>query len=108
MTGRRGAFPLADQVAQPALARAQFGEGLGDGDLLMFEFGDARLRFFQRDAQLFEMLRVDIVHLQHLANVGEGEAEPLAAQHQDEPRAVAMGIDALIADALRREQPCSS
>ena len=61
--------------------------------------------FFSVTRKLFEMLRVDIVHLQHLANVGEGEAEPLAAQHQDEARAVAMGIDALIADALRREQP---
>src|SRR5437868_14604987 len=46
-----------------------------------------------------------LVHVDQLADLGERQAEPLAAQRELEARAVAQRVDAPLAVASRREQP---
>ena len=45
-----------------------------------------------------------LVHVDQVLDLGEREAEALAAQRQPQARAVARGVDALAAAAPRREQ----
>src|SRR5690606_10054833 len=47
----------------------------------------------------------EIVKVDHLADVGQAEADPLAAQDPGEAGAVAPAVDAGHADPLRRDQP---
>ena len=47
----------------------------------------------------------EVVEIDHLADLGEAEADPLAAQDPGEPRAVAPAIDPGQALAARRDQP---
>jgi hypothetical protein len=51
------------------------------------------------------MVAVDLVEIEQLLDVGEREAEPLAALDEGEPGAVAMRVDAVVADPLRPEEP---
>jgi hypothetical protein len=50
------------------------------------------------------MIGVAVVELKQLLDVGERETQPLAAEDKLKPRPVAGAVDAIAADALRREQ----
>jgi len=65
-----------------------------DVDLLLLQGLHARAAFLKRHAALREAAVAEIVEIDHLANVGEREADPLAAQDPGEPGAVPPGIDA--------------
>ena len=61
----------------------------------------------QHDEKLFQLrLRVArrLVHVDEFLHLGEGQAEPLAAQRELQAGAVARGVDAVAAAALRRDQ----
>src|SRR3546814_6438768 len=51
------------------------------------------------------MLLVGVVEVDHLANVGQAESHPLAAQYPGQAGAVATRIDARKALPFRRDQP---
>ncbi len=55
-------------------------------------------------AELLDMPGIDVVEVEHLLDVGQAESEPLAAQDQDQPRAVPVVVDPIPADPLRRQQ----
>src|SRR5690348_5068193 len=71
---------------------------------LLLELGDARAAAGQCRAHLLEMIGIGVVEVEQLFDVGKREAEALAAQDELETGAVARAIDALPADALRRQQ----
>src|SRR5688572_28233344 len=50
-------------------------------------------------------LRMRVIKAQVFGDVAQRKAEPLAAQDQDQPRAIAAAKDAGAADALGRQQP---
>ena len=66
---------------------------------------DAGAAFFEGQAALGDAAVVDVVKIDHLADLGEREADALAAQDPGEPGAVAPRIDARQALALGRDQP---
>ncbi len=51
------------------------------------------------------MFLVGIIEVDHLANLGQAETDPLAAQNPRQPRAVAPRIDAGQTLPFRRDQP---
>src|SRR3546814_1301656 len=59
----------------------QLRDGGVDVLLLAVEQGDARLALGDGDAELFLMLLVGVVEVDHLTNVGQAESHPLAAQY---------------------------
>ncbi len=75
-----------------------------DVELLLGEQVDPGAAFFEREAALRGAVVVDVVKVDHLADLGEREADPLAAQDPGEAGAVAPRIDAGQALALRRDQ----
>ena len=83
---------------------AQLLQGERDLVLLALELGDARPPLGERGAQLLQMIGVDVVEIEQLLDVGQREAQTLAAQDELEPRPVARAVDAIAADALRRQQ----
>ena len=65
---------------------------------------DPAAAFLERDPALREAAVADVVEVDHLADVGEAEADPLAAQDPGQPGAVAPAVDAREALPLRRDQ----
>src|SRR5690349_19413050 len=71
---------------------------------LPLELGNARAAASQGRAHLLEMIGIGVIELEQFLDVGQRKAEALAAQDELEPGAVARAVDALPADALRRQQ----
>ena len=65
---------------------------------------DARLALGNRDSPLLLMFFIRVVKVDHLANVGQAEADPLAAEDPGEAGAVAAGLDARQTLALGCDQ----
>src|SRR5687767_3287770 len=76
-----------------------------DVGALALELGDAGAALFERDRELAHMARIGVVEVQHLADLGEAEAEPPPAQDKAEPRPVTRRIDARLPLAPGLQQP---
>ena len=72
---------------------------------LAFEIGDVQPAAAQQLAQLLHAGAVDLVEVEQLADLGEREAQPLAAQDPAQPRAVAGSVQPRQALAARLDQP---
>ena len=83
----------------------QFGDRGVDVAFLRVERVDPRAAAVDRELALRAAPVADIVEVDHLADLGQREADALAAQDPGEPRAVAVRIDALRAAPLGRDQP---
>src|SRR5215469_12266217 len=86
------------------LDRPELLERERDLALLPLQLLDAGTAFQQRRAQLLDMVRVDVIEIEQLLDVGQREAQALSAQDELEPYPVAMAVDAIAADASRRQQ----
>src|SRR5512145_1342042 len=62
------------------------------------------LKHREEALELWPLVAPGLVHVDEVADFGEREAEPLAAERELEPRAVARRIDAALAFAAGREQ----
>src|SRR5713226_3980367 len=82
------------ELARLALEAADLPQYLVDFLALMLELRAAGGKRGDELRELRPVVRRRIVELQHLAYLGEGEAEPLAAQDQLQAHPVALGIDA--------------
>src|SRR5260370_27518796 len=92
------------ELARLALEAADLPQHLVDFLALVLELRAAGGERGDELLQLRPVVRRRIVELQHLAYLGEGEAEPLAAQNQLQAHPVALGIDAPRAIAPGAEQ----
>ena len=63
-----------------------------------------RLQHGEEALQLRPLVAAGLVHVDQVADLGEREAQALAAQRELEARALARGVDAALAVAPRREQ----
>src|SRR5258707_15577973 len=88
------ASPGVQELARLALEAADLPQYLVDFLALVLELRAAGGECGDELLQLRPLVRRRIVELQHLADLGEGEAEPLAAQYQLQAHPVALGIDA--------------
>src|SRR5258707_10452806 len=93
------------ELARLALEAADLPQYLVDFLALVLELRAAGGKRGDELRELRPLVRRRIVELQHLAYLGEGEAEPLAAQYQLQAHPVALGIDAPRAVACGAEQP---
>src|SRR6266481_9552370 len=93
------------ELARLALEAADLPQYLVDLLALVLELRAAGGKRGDELRELRPLVRRRIVELQHLAYLGEGEAEPLAAQYQLQAHPVALGIDAPRAVARGAEQP---
>src|SRR5206468_12560634 len=75
-----------------------------DVDPLLAKQFDPRLAFVDRHPALGRAIVAAIVEVDHLAYLGEAEADPLAAQDPGEPGPVAPAIDSRQAHPARRDQ----
>ena len=86
--------PLVGQVLlEPLAGGPQFGNGAFDVLALLLEVDDLFTEFLQRMGVLGHRLVVLAVELEDLADFLQGQAHALAAQDQDQPGAVLVGID---------------
>src|SRR5258706_8469064 len=92
------------ELARLALEAAALPQYLVDFLALVLELCAAGGERSDELRELRPLVRRRIVELQHLAYLGEGEAEPLAAQYQLQAHPVALGIDAPRAVARGAEQ----
>src|SRR5258706_10624817 len=92
------------ELARLALEAADLPQYLVDLLALVLELRAAGGKRGDDLRELRPLVRRRIVELQHLADLGEGEAEPLAAQYQLQAYPVALGIDAPRAVARGAEQ----
>src|SRR6185312_5485275 len=99
-----GGFLPGDAVDEMRLDPAQLLEGERDLLALPLELGDARAAARQCGAHLLQVIGIGVVEVEQLLDVGQREAQALAAQDELEAGAVARAIDALAPDALRRQQ----
>src|ERR1700759_862276 len=72
---------------------------------LAFQIGDVQPAAAQELAQLLHAGAVDLVEVEQLLDLGQREAEPLAAQDPAEPRAVVHAVEPGEALAARLDQP---
>src|SRR5258706_9364098 len=98
------ASPGVQELARLALEAADLPQCLVDFLALVLELRAAGGKRGDELLQLRPLVRRRIVELQHRADLGEGEAEPLAAQYQLQAHPVALGIDAPRALARGAEQ----
>src|SRR5258706_9824783 len=98
------ASPGVQELARLALEAADLPQYLVDFLALVLELRAAGGKRGDELLQLRPLVRRRIVELQHRADLGEGEAEPLAAQYQLQAHPVALGIDAPRAVARGAEQ----
>ena len=68
------------------------------------QIGDVQAAATQKLAQLLQAGAVDLVEIEKLADLGQREAEPLAAQDPREPRAIAGAVEPGQALAARLDQ----
>src|SRR5207244_12939770 len=87
------------------LEGADLGELGLDVGLLLQQARLVALEHREEALQLRALVAPRLVHVDQLADLGQGEAQPLAAQRELEARAVARRGDAALAVAARREQP---
>src|SRR5258706_7256093 len=92
------------ELARLALEAADLPQYLVDFLALVLELRAAGGKRGDELRELRPLVRRRIVELQHLAYLGEGEAESLAAQYQLQAHPVALGIDAPRAVARGAEQ----
>jgi hypothetical protein len=71
---------------------------------LAFQVRDVQPAAAQKLAQLLQAGAVDLVEIEKLADLGQREAEPLAAQDPGEPRAIAGAVEPGQALAARLDQ----
>src|SRR3954467_15873287 len=90
-----------DHVDEPF----ELGDGGVDVDALLLEEIDPAAAFLERHPALRGAAVAQIVEVDHLADVGEAEADALAAQYPGQAGAVPPRIDARHALAPRRDQP---
>src|SRR5258708_28391335 len=98
------ASPGVQELARVALEAADLRQYLVDFLALVLELRAAGGKRGDELRELRPLVRRRIVELQHLAYLGEGEAESLAAQYQLQAHPVALGIDAPRAVARGAEQ----
>src|SRR5882672_7154171 len=98
------ASPGVQELARLALEAADLPQYLVDLLALVLELRAAGGERGDELRELRPLVRRRIVELQHLTYLGEGEAEPLAAQDQLQSYPVALGIDAPRAVAPGAEQ----
>src|SRR5436190_2927662 len=72
---------------------------------LAFEIGDVKPAAAQQLAQLLQAGAVDLVEVEQLLDLGEREAEPLAAQDPAEPHPVVRAVEPRQSLAARLDQP---
>src|ERR1700704_3587976 len=88
------ASPGVQELARLALEAADLPQHLVDFLALVLELCAASGERGDELRELRPLVRRRIVELQHLAYLGEGEPEPLAAQDQLQAHPVALGINA--------------
>ena len=95
---------LAQLLDDDGFELTQLGDRGLDVDALAFELRQTRAALIQSELELANMAGVGLVEVQHLADLGEAEAEPPPAQDQAEPRPVSMREDPRLPFAMRLEQ----
>ena len=83
---------------------AQFAQGFVERDALILELENPASYRLQEQAQLFRARRVRVVQIKILLDVTQRESEFLTAQNQDHAAPVALGVDAVVAGPLGRNQ----
>src|SRR5439155_14772117 len=83
---------------------SQLGDNAIDVVFLMFEPLDTLAEFCERDLELGDPTVAQIVEIEHLAHFLEREADRLAGEHIGQPRAVAAGVEPLLAAPRGVEQ----
>ncbi len=107
---RSGAVPnpggeLVETSLSPGFDDVQLGEHAIDVRPSPLQLVAAGGDPIDEQLQLSELARGRVVHVDDLADLGEGEADALAAQDEPQPGAVAGPIDATGATSHRRQQP---
>ena len=102
---RAGVAEGGRPVCAPGHRGVGFGGGLVQFGGLAFHLVEGLFRKVVGAAELgFLLAAVAVVHVEKLADIFEREAEPLAAQDQFQARAVAVGVEARGAPAMRGEE----
>ena len=96
---------LVERAAQLDDEILQILDGMVDVFALVAERSDPLLAAVDRHPALGFAMVAEIIEVELFADLGEAEADPLAAQYPGEPGAVAPRIDPGEACALRRDQP---
>jgi len=102
----RGAdgWPLPQLLANPLFERLQLGKLRFYVGPLLQQVRPVRFEDREEARQLRPLVAPRLVHVDQFADLGQRQAEALAAQRQFQARAVARRIDAALAGALGREQ----
>src|SRR5882762_5249757 len=98
------AAPPAQLLLHALLEGRDFGEMRLDVGALLQQAAAVRLQHLAKALELRPLVASRLVHVDQLADLGERQAEALAAQRKLEPRAVAQRVDAPLAVAARRKQ----
>src|SRR3990170_5938986 len=96
--------PGSGLFAQKGDELLQLGDGGVDVAALALERRDLFLAPLERHQPLRLTMVADVVEIEKLANFGEAEAGPLAAQNPGDPGAVALRIEPLRAAPLGSDQ----